>query len=166
MSTITLGTTVSDAELAALAGVSARRIRQMIEAGDLERVGRGRLALGASIKAMIELAAGNGSALQRERTRAIKAQADMRELELLRARGEVALISEFHAVQAHTATLIRTNLMNVRTRAVLQLLNENDETRFKQVLRAEIVLALQQAKAAIESRTADEIPNQEETQDE
>ncbi len=148
MSTVTPDTTITDAELAALAGVSARRIRQMIEAGDLERVGRGRLALGASMKALIELAAGNGSALQRERTRAIKAQADLRELEFMRARGAVALISDFERVQAARAAVIRQNMLNIGQRACLRLLGEKSEEVFKRVLREEVTLALKSAAEA------------------
>lgn len=148
MSTITPETTVSDAELATLAGVSARRIRQMIESGDLERVERGRLALGASVKALIELAAGNGSALQRERTRAIKAQADLRELELMRARGAVALISDFERVTVARNAVLRQNMLNIGQRACLRLLGEKSEEAFKRVMREEVTLALKSAAEA------------------
>ncbi|KQP14485.1 hypothetical protein [Pseudorhodoferax sp. Leaf265] len=145
MTTITHETIVTESALAALAGVSARRIRQLIEAGDLERVAPGRLALGPSMRQLIDLAAGSGSELQRERTRAVRAQADMRELELAKARGQVASIDDFQRVTTARNAVIRINMLNVVQRAALQLVAETDERVFKQKLRAEITLALQSA---------------------
>lgn len=148
MTAVTPETIVTESALAALAGVSARRIRQLIEAGDLERVAPGRLALGPSVRQLIDLAAGNGSELQRERTRAIRAQADMRELELAKARGQVASIEDFQRVTTARNAVIRINMLGVVQRAALQLVAEKDERVFKQKLRAEITLALQTAAEA------------------
>lgn len=145
MNIIAPDTIVTESALAALAGVSARRIRQLIEAGDLERVAPGRLALGPSVRQLIDLAAGTGSELQRERTRAVRAQADMRELELAKARGQVASIDNFERVTTARNAVIRINMLNVVQRAALQLVGETDETAFKRKLRAEITLALQSA---------------------
>ncbi|MBH5367174.1 type IV toxin-antitoxin system AbiEi family antitoxin domain-containing protein [Bradyrhizobium glycinis] len=133
---------VTDEELGALIGVGARHIRRMAEQGTLERVERGRFELGASIKALIDNAAGDGSELNKQRVRKLKAEADRVELELARARGEVALISEFEAVQVARNTLIRTRVMEVPRRVTLTLLGMKDETRFKQVLAEELRLAL------------------------
>lgn len=70
------------------------------------------------------------------------------ELELAKAKGEVAPIKEFERAQAKAMAEIRANVMNVPARAVLQLLGETDETAFKQKLAAELRLALETAAAA------------------
>jgi phage terminase Nu1 subunit (DNA packaging protein) len=136
---------VTDEDLGALIGVSARQIRHLAQQGTLERVERGRFELGASIKALIDNAAGDGSELNKQRVRKLRAEADRVELELAKARGEVALISEFERAQTAMNTLIRTNVMGVPRRAVLALLGEKSEVRWKQVLAEELRLALKAA---------------------
>lgn len=74
-----------------------------------------------------------------------KAKTVMAELELAKSTGEVALISEFEKVQSKIFSIIRTNMMNVPQRVVLQLLGEKDASKFKQILRAEIIRALESA---------------------
>lgn len=74
-----------------------------------------------------------------------KAKTVMAELELAKSTGEVALISEFEKVQSKIFSVIRTNMMNVPQRVVLQLLGEKDASKFKQILRAEIIRALESA---------------------
>jgi phage terminase Nu1 subunit (DNA packaging protein) len=141
-------TLVTDAQLAALVNVSPRRIRQLAEAGTLERVGVNQYELGPSFQALLEEAAGSGSALVRERTRKLSAEATRAELQLAKERGEVALISEFERAQAARYAVIQRNVLNVAQRAVLQLLGETDEATFKQKLRAELTLALKQSSEA------------------
>jgi phage terminase Nu1 subunit (DNA packaging protein) len=158
-------TTVDDATLAALVGVSARRIRQLVESGDLTRQARNSFQLGPALRELLDHAggAGAGGELMRERIRATKAAADLRELEVAKARGEVAAIVDFETVQASTALLVRTNMMNIATRAALRLVGETDESRFKQVLREEITLALRTAYEAIQARAKDDLADAEET---
>lgn len=139
---------VTDAQLAAILGVSARRVRQLAETGALERVARGRFELGPSIRALLEHAAGNGSELQRARTRKVRADADLAELEFAKAKGLVAPISEFERVQTARNALIRLNVFQVPGRAVLRLLGETQEARFKSVLREELTTALKTAATA------------------
>jgi phage terminase Nu1 subunit (DNA packaging protein) len=140
-------TIVDDATLAALVGVSARRIRQLVEAGDITRVARNQFHLGPARRELLEQAAGEGTSgeLIRERVRATKAAADLREIEVLKARGELARIEDFRRVQSARNFVIRQNMLNVPTRAVLQLLGCTDETEFKTKLRAEIIQALRTA---------------------
>lgn len=149
-------TLVTDAELGDLIGVGARHIRRMAEQGTLDRVERGRFELGASIRALIDNAAGDGSELNKQRVRKLRAEADRVELELAKARGQVALISEFEAVQVARNTLICVNVMNVPRRAALRLLGEKDEATFKRVLAEELRLALKTA-ATSELDLKDEI---------
>lgn len=70
------------------------------------------------------------------------------ELELAKARGDVAPVREFERVQSALMAAIRQNVMGVPTRAVLRLLGEKDETKFKQTLADELRLALETAAAA------------------
>lgn len=77
--------------------------------------------------------------------RTAQAKMQMAELELAKKRGEVAAIRDFERAQAKAFAEIRTNVMNVPQRVVLQLLGCTDETEFKAKLRAELTLALQAA---------------------
>jgi terminase small subunit / prophage DNA-packing protein len=86
--------------------------------------------------------------IEEARRRKMSAEATLAELELAKAMGEVALIREFESAHAKLMAVIRANVMNVPSRAVLQLLGETDETVFKTRLRAELTLALEQAAEA------------------
>ena len=152
---------VTDAQLAALLSMSARRVRQLAEEGTLVRTAPGRFNLAAAVRAMIEQASGTGSEFQRQRTRKMTADASTAELELARARAEVAPISEMENLWNMRCGLIKTNMMNIPRRAALQHLGCTNETEFKSKLREEIVLALQAA--AENSLDADE-PEETETE--
>lgn len=80
--------------------------------------------------------------------RTSRAKMEQAELALAVAKGEVAPIAEFQRVQSAMMAVIRQNILNVPQRAVLQLLGETSETVFKQKLRAELTLALEQSAAA------------------
>lgn len=82
------------------------------------------------------------------RRRKLQAETSKAELELAKAKGEVATIRDFERAQAAVFAEIRTNVMNVPQRVVVQLLGESDETIFKQKLRAELALALEAAATA------------------
>lgn len=77
--------------------------------------------------------------------RKLAAETAKAELELARAKGDVAPVAEFERAQAMMMAAIRANVMQVPSRAVLQLLGETDEAEFKAKLRAELVLALETA---------------------
>lgn len=94
--------------------------------------------------------------------RTAHAKMEMAELELAKERGEVAAIRDFERAQAKAFAEIRTNVMNVPQRVVLQLLGETDETEFKAKLRAELTLALQ---AAAEADLTLEAEDEEEAED-
>lgn len=136
---------VTDNELGSLAGVSARRIRQLAENGTLARTGQNKYPLGESVRALLEDAAGSGSEINRQRTRKIKADADRAELELALARKEIAPIEEMARVWQNVMAHIRINMLNIPGRVVTQILGETSETRLKTCLKNEIVLALTSA---------------------
>lgn len=138
---------VSDADLAALAGVTTRRIRQLAEAGKLQRIGRNRYNLADAFQALLEEMSGGDKAseLTAERVRKLRAEATMAELELAKQRGEVAPLAECQKEWESFCTILRTNMLNIPTRAVTSLLGETDERRWKAVLREEITIALNAA---------------------
>lgn len=80
--------------------------------------------------------------------RKIAAEASLAELELAKAKGEVAPIRDFERTWSAMMASIQQNVMNVPQRVVVQLLGETNETVFKQKLRAELTLALEQAATA------------------
>ena len=77
--------------------------------------------------------------------RTASAKMQSAELALAKAKGEVAPIRDFERAQAKVFAEIRSNVLNVTQRVVIQLLGETDEATFKSKLRAELVLALQAA---------------------
>ncbi|WP_367394978.1 hypothetical protein [Cupriavidus sp. Agwp_2] len=138
---------VGDADLAALVGVSPRWVREFAKRGALERIGRNRYRLGDALPALVaELTGGDiGEQINKARLAKLTADAQMAQLELAKARDEVALVSEFEHAQSAKYQIIQTNILGVPARAVLQLLGETDETIFKQTLRAELIQALKTA---------------------
>ncbi|HDH7836107.1 TPA: terminase small subunit [Raoultella ornithinolytica] len=131
---------VTDADLAELSGLSARRIRQLVEAGRLTKAGRNRYQLSEVFMALVEeLAGGDKSAeLTAARVRKVNADADRAELELAKAKGEVAPIEEMQSAWSMRCAIIRQNMMQLPARVVSQLIGETDERRFKAVMREEI----------------------------
>lgn len=95
-----------------------------------------------------ESASGTSTADENElKRRKLLAETRRAELEFAKAAAEVAPVAQFERATARMLAGIRANIMNVPARAVLQLLGETDETTFKQTLRAELTLALEQSAA-------------------
>lgn len=130
-------------DLAALAGVSARHIRRL----PIPKAGRNRYLLADAIPALIEAMSGGdaGAELTRERVRKTRADADLAELDLAKARAEVAPLCEITRVWERYTSQVRARMMQIPQRAVVQLVGERDEVRIKSVLMGEIKLALSTA---------------------
>ena len=82
---------------------------------------------------------------QELKLRKLAAETNKAELELAEARQQVAPIEEFERARALENATVRANVMNVPSRVVTQLIGETDEGRFKDVLRSELVQALESA---------------------
>ncbi|MCM3565194.1 terminase small subunit [Hydrogenophaga intermedia] len=138
-------------DLAGLFRVSRRRIEQLAQQGTLTRVARGRYRLQDAVHAMLdELAEREGpSELQAERLRKLRAEATMAELELARQRGLVAPIAEFEASQFRFTEMVKQNMLQLPHRLTIRLLNESDETRFKEAVRGEVITVLTNASTEI-----------------
>lgn len=98
--------------------------------------------------------------------RTAKAKMEQAELALARDKSLVAPIAEFERAQSAMMAAIRQNVLNVPQRAVLQLLGETNETIFKQKLRAELTLALEQSAAADLAISDDDTTDDDDTDDE
>lgn len=149
------GQTVNRAELAQIMGVSPPTVDAWVRSGCpiLEKGSRGvaaafntaEVAKWLRDKAREE---GSGEAVADEselRRRRLLAETEKAELELAKAKGDVAPILEFEKASARMDAIIRQNMQNIPQRVVTQLLGETDEARFKSVLMAEIRLALESA---------------------
>lgn len=147
--------------IAKLLMLTERRVQQLTADGVIPKAERGRYELAPSVQGYIkylqERSLGNSDKTpidyHIEKSRLTKAQADLAELDLAKARGELAPITEFERAQSIAAAQIRTNCLNIPQRVVIQLLGETNEEVFKEKLRAEIVQALE---AAAESAALDD----------
>jgi len=141
------GQVVTRAGLADVFGVSLPTIDSWVRAGCtyIQRGGRGKewqfntadVAQWLRDKARDE---GRGTAQASEeelKLRKLAAEAEKAELELAKAKGEVAPVREFERATSALMAVIRQNVM--------QLIGCTDETEFKSKLRAELVLALESA---------------------
>lgn len=77
--------------------------------------------------------------------RKLAAETAQAELDLATARQQVAPIDEFERARALENATVCANVMNVPSRVVSQLIGETDEGRFKEVLRTELIQALEAA---------------------
>lgn len=138
---------VTDADLAALFSMTPRWVRQRAEEGVITRLGRNKYALGDALQSLIAYQTGGdiGEEINKARLRKINADATMAELELAKARGEVAMIREFEGAWSARFGLIRVNMRGIPQRVVTSLVGETDERRIKAVLLAEIDMTLHAA---------------------
>lgn len=161
------GQTVNRTQLAAILGVSLPTVDDWVRKGCpiVSRGGKGvssRFNTADVIRWLRDRAVAEvaGEDQQDENELDLKmkrAKLEAVELDLAKAKGEVAPVAEFERVQAARSAVIRQNVMNVPQRAVLQLLGCTDETIFKETLRKELTLALETAATA-----ALELPEEEE----
>lgn len=151
-----LTTVVGVADLGRILGLTERRIQHLTQGGVLVPIAKGKFSLGPALHAYLaflrkgESAEGEGgksaaAEMAGHRVRLTAAQADREELELAKARSEVAPVADFERALSRTMAEIRANVLNVPQRVVLSLLGETDEARFKSVLRGELSDALAQS---------------------
>lgn len=144
-------TEVTAQELSALTGYTDRHIRRFAEAGVIEKTGRNRYRLGQAVPALFEELSKGGDAgaeLTKERVRKTRAEATMAELELAKATGEVCSIREAEDAMDMLIGLVRTNMLQIPTRVASMLIGETSESKFKDVLRQEIIQVLTDAAEA------------------
>lgn len=156
--------TLSTAQLADLLMITSRRVQQLTDEGVIPKVSRGKYELIPAVQGYVrflqERTNGHNASpadYHAEKARLTKAQADLAELELAKARGEVAPIPDIEREWSRKFAVLRSNVMNVAQRVATQLLGETNEQRFKSVLRAELTDALERtAEAEIPDDDADD----------
>jgi phage terminase Nu1 subunit (DNA packaging protein) len=150
-----LTATVTAAELAELSGFTERHIRRL----DLPKAGRNSYELGPALKALLAHQADKGETtdIQAEKLRKLRAEASLAELELAKARGEVAAIEDFERVQQHCYAIIQANMLNVPRRVVPSIIGSTDETQMTAALTREIKQVLADAAEALKNTTTDDL---------
>lgn len=142
--------------IAEILNLSVRRVNQLAASGVIPKADRGQYEILAVVQAYIAFLKDGAPATEEgvvdarvENALLTKAKREREELDLAKARGEVAPIAEFQRAQTRAMAEIRANVMNTPQRVVLSLLGETDETRFKAVLKRELAAALEQSAAEL-----------------
>lgn len=156
--TALLDSEISASDLAALAGVTDRRIRQLTQEGKLSRSSRNKYKLGDAVRVLIGLAAdaSDSTEMQREKLRKLRADANLAELEFSTAKGLVAPVEQMERIWQRTCATIRAKMLQLPQRAAIALLGETSETRFKAVLSDEIKQALNSAAQQVPEELTDD----------
>lgn len=137
------------ATIAKLLMLSDRRVQQLTKEGVIPKAERGRYELAPAVQGYIrflqERSLRSDSSpidYHTEKARLTKLQADTAEIELAKARGDVAAISQIEKNLAGLFAEVRTNIRNVPDRVVSSLIAMTDEREFKARLLREIDLVL------------------------
>lgn len=134
------------ATIAKLLMLSERRVQQLTKEAVIPRAERGRYELAPAVQGYVRylqartIGSGSGGAIDFhvEKARLTKAQADLSELELARARELVAPLDQVERMVSRAFAQVRTGFLNLPGRTVAMLIGETDERRFKAVLKGEI----------------------------
>jgi len=147
------GEIVSRNRIAEICGVSAPTVDHWVITGApfVTRGGRGKpWAFNTSdviawrVEKAAQEASGASPADERElKLRRLKAQTELDELELAKARGEVAPLEQFTRAMEMAFAEVRAGMRAVPTRASRRVIGETDETRIKAVMLEEIDQALE-----------------------
>nr|DAV41215.1 MAG TPA: DNA packaging protein [Caudoviricetes sp.] len=134
--------------IAKLLMMTPRRVQQLTADGVIPRTERGRYEIAPAVQGYIKYLqdraiTGNGDIdYASEKSRLTRAQADLAEIEVARARGDVVGADQLTRNLTNLFAEIRTNLRNVPGRVSSSLLGLTDERKLKTLLLAEIDQAL------------------------
>lgn len=143
--------TLSLKELSALLMVSDRRIQQLTKDGIFRKTARGFYPLEGAIQSYIRFlkdsSAGNASQVNIaeyhiQKTRKIKAEAEIVEMEAAQMAGELVAVVDVKHSWANLASEVCIRMRNVPTRVIPMILGDTDERRMKDILLNEIDQAL------------------------
>lgn len=137
------------ATIAKLLMLSDRRVQQLTKDGVIPKAERGRYELAPAVQGYIRFLQerslrSDASPIDYhvEKARLTKAQADTAEIELAKARSDVASVAQIERNLANLFAEVRTNIRNIPDRVVSSLIGSTDEREFKAVLLREIDLVL------------------------
>jgi phage terminase Nu1 subunit (DNA packaging protein) len=151
-------------ELSKALGIGERQIIKLADEGTLPREGRGKYPFGPCVRAYVEYLRGHsrntkvaGIDLNAEKARKTKAEADIAEIEAAKTKGEIVLLSQVERALQIIFAEVKANLRNVPSRAVGQIVGDTSEHRIKDIILAEIDLALERLAEGIDfNETFDE----------
>lgn len=130
---------IGTAALARLLGLTPQRVGQLVGAGILRRLGRGRFQVGPAVRAYIEFLrsqpSGDGASgplvYSQERARLTKLQADMVEIELAKARSRMVSIDDVVIVLSEQCSTIRSLFMGLASRATPKVVGKDEKATHK-----------------------------------
>jgi phage terminase Nu1 subunit (DNA packaging protein) len=135
--------------IAKLLMLSDRRVQQLTKDGVIPKAERGRYELAPAVQGYIRFLQerslrSDASPIDYhvEKARLTKAQADQAEIELAKARSDVASVSQIERNLSGLFAEVKTNLRNIPDRVVSSLIGMTDEREFKTVMLREIDLVL------------------------
>lgn len=140
-------------DLAAIFGLSTRRIRQLTQEGVLPQVGRGKYVLGEAVQSYIahlqekirEAAKSvDPKDLQKELTRLRKAQADKAELEVAEYQGQLHRAEDVEAVWTEMLSNFRARMLAMPTKLAPIVALQDDVQEVQAQLKDAIYEALQE----------------------
>lgn len=126
------------AQLAALLGLSERRITDLISAKVIPPRGKAGFDLAGSVKSYIGFLKAEPGTLSKERTRLAKFKADLADLQLQERRGELVNKEAVKKVEFATGRTIRDSLQNIPSRVSGLLAAERDQEKIFVILEREI----------------------------
>lgn len=154
------------ATIAKLLMLSDRRVQQLTKEGVIPKAERGRYELAPAVQGYIRFLQerslrSDASPIDYhvEKARLTKLQADTAEIELAKAREDVASVAQIERNLSGLFAEVRTNIRNIPDRVVSSLIGSTDEREFKTVLLREIDLvltALAESDVLIEASDDDE----------
>lgn len=137
------------ATIAKLLLLSDRRVQQLTKEGVIPKAERGRYELAPAVQGYIRFLQERSLRsdtspidYHTEKARLTKMQADTAEIELAKARAEVASVATIERNLAGLFAEVKTNLRNIPDRVVSSLIGMTDERDFKAILLREIDLVL------------------------
>jgi Phage DNA packaging protein, Nu1 subunit of terminase len=137
--------------IARLFNLTPRRVQQLAKDGVIPKAARGEYALAPAVRGYISFLQdrlenpGSESkiSLNAERARKTKAEADIAEMEAAKRKGELIAADEVAEAWQIIMAEVRANLLhNVPVRIAALAKAENDETKIKAMVKAEIADAL------------------------
>lgn len=142
--------THSVATIASLLMLSERRVQQLTREGVIPRAERGRYELVPAVQGYVRYLQERGGSssdspidYHEQKARLTKAQADMAEIELARARGDVVGVAQLEKNLGSLFAEVQTNIRNIPGRIASSLAGAKDESAIKRMMLAEIDQVLQ-----------------------
>lgn len=134
--------------IAKLLMMTPRRVQQLTADGVIPKTDRGRYEVVGAVQGYIKylqdraITGGGDIDYASEKSRLTRAQADLAEIDVARARGDVIGAEQLTRNLTNLFTEIRTNLRNVPGRVASSVLGLTNERELKKILLAEIDQAL------------------------